>query len=87
VGAFVAINAKGGDCWQIFNRQRMLIIDGKYNNEDGMSTGRMYRQATKVFWEDTAEKLYKSRRDSAKDCWQVIDGQDQSKIDGKIGTK
>jgi hypothetical protein len=37
VGAYVAINAKGGDCWQIFNRQQMLVIDGKYNNEDGMS--------------------------------------------------
>jgi hypothetical protein len=24
--------------WKIFNRQRMLVIDGKYNNEDGMST-------------------------------------------------
>jgi hypothetical protein len=38
-GACIAINAKGGDCWQIFNRQRMLVIDGKYNSEDGMSTG------------------------------------------------
>jgi hypothetical protein len=26
VGACVAINAKGGDCWQIFNRQRMENI-------------------------------------------------------------
>jgi hypothetical protein len=26
VGACVAINAKGGDCWQIFNRQ----ANGKY---------------------------------------------------------
>jgi hypothetical protein len=25
--------------WKIFNRQRMLVIDGKYNNEDRMSTG------------------------------------------------
>jgi hypothetical protein len=25
--------------WKIFNRQQMLVIDGKYNNEDGMSTG------------------------------------------------
>jgi hypothetical protein len=38
-GACVAINAKGGDCWQIFNRQRMLVIDGKYNNEICMNTG------------------------------------------------
>jgi hypothetical protein len=26
VGACIAINAKGGDCWQIFNRQRMENI-------------------------------------------------------------
>jgi hypothetical protein len=26
VGACVSINAKGGDCWQIFNRQRMENI-------------------------------------------------------------
>jgi hypothetical protein len=52
VGACVAINAKGGDCcqifnrqrmvnnkkWKIFKRQRMLVIDGKYNSEYGMST-------------------------------------------------
>jgi hypothetical protein len=38
VGACVAINAKGGDCWQIFNRQLtdMLVIDG--NSEDDMRT-------------------------------------------------
>jgi hypothetical protein len=41
VGTCVSINAKGGDCWKIFNRQRMLVIDGKYNNEDGMSTESM----------------------------------------------
>jgi hypothetical protein len=41
MGAFVAINAKGGDCWKMFNRKHMLVIDGKYNNEDGMSTRRM----------------------------------------------
>jgi hypothetical protein len=23
--------------WKIFNRHRMLVIDGKYNNEDGMN--------------------------------------------------
>jgi hypothetical protein len=34
-GALVAINAKGGDCWQMSNRKRMLVIDGKYNSEDG----------------------------------------------------
>jgi hypothetical protein len=26
VGACVAINAKGGDCWKIFNKQRMENI-------------------------------------------------------------
>jgi hypothetical protein len=41
MGAFVTINAKGGDCWKMFNRQHMLVIDGKYSNEDGMNTGRM----------------------------------------------
>jgi hypothetical protein len=41
VGSYVAINAKGGYCWQIFNKQGMLVIDGKYNNEDGMSTKSM----------------------------------------------
>ena len=41
VGALVAINAKGGDCWKMFNRKHMLVIDGKYNNEDVTSTGRM----------------------------------------------
>jgi hypothetical protein len=25
----------------MFYRQRMLVIDGKYNNDDGLSTGRM----------------------------------------------
>jgi hypothetical protein len=32
-GACVSINAKGGDCWQIFNRSERLMA--KYN--------RMYR--------------------------------------------
>jgi hypothetical protein len=27
--------------WKIFNRQRMLVIDGKYSDEDGMSTGNL----------------------------------------------
>jgi hypothetical protein len=25
--------------WKIFNIHQMLVIDDKYNNEDGMSTG------------------------------------------------
>jgi hypothetical protein len=35
----VAINAKGGDCWHVY-RQSVLVIDGKNNNDDGMSTGK-----------------------------------------------
>jgi hypothetical protein len=31
--------------WKIFNRQRMLVIDGKYNSEDGMSTIAMINSA------------------------------------------
>jgi hypothetical protein len=30
--------------WKIFNRQRMLVIDGKYNNEDGMSNRQANRR-------------------------------------------
>jgi hypothetical protein len=38
----IEINGRNeSECWQIFNRQRMLVIDGKYNNEDGMSTESM----------------------------------------------
>ena len=35
LGALVAINAKGGDCWKTFYRKHKLVIDGKYNSEDG----------------------------------------------------
>jgi hypothetical protein len=31
----VAINAKGGDCWHVFYRKSVLVIDGKNNNDDG----------------------------------------------------
>jgi hypothetical protein len=30
-----------GEIVGMFYRQRMLVIDGKYNNDDGLSTGRM----------------------------------------------
>jgi hypothetical protein len=30
---------KGEIVGKYFNRQQMLVIDGKYNNEDVMSTG------------------------------------------------
>jgi hypothetical protein len=35
----VSINAKGGYCWHVY-RQSVLVIDGKNNNDDGMSTGK-----------------------------------------------
>ena len=41
LGALVSINAKGRDCWKMFNRKHMLVIDGKYNSDDGLSAGRM----------------------------------------------
>jgi hypothetical protein len=34
----VSINAKGGYCWHVY-RQSVLVIDGKNNNDDGMSIG------------------------------------------------
>jgi hypothetical protein len=35
----VSINAKGGDCWHVYKKS-MLVIDGKNNNNDGMSIGK-----------------------------------------------
>jgi hypothetical protein len=32
----------------MFYRQRMLVIDGKYNNDDGLSTGIMCQVGTKI---------------------------------------
>ena len=29
----IAINDKGGDCWNYFYRQHRLVIDGKYSSE------------------------------------------------------
>jgi hypothetical protein len=31
----------------MFYRQRMLVIDGKYNNDDGLSTGTMCQAGTR----------------------------------------
>jgi hypothetical protein len=31
----------GMPCWQIFKRQQMLVIDGKYRSNDGLSTTTM----------------------------------------------
>jgi hypothetical protein len=53
LGALVAINAKGGDCWKMFNRQHMLVIDGKYNTDDGLSTAAMINRKI----EDKSRKI------------------------------
>jgi hypothetical protein len=46
----------------MFYRQYILVIDGKYNNDDGLSTGRM----CEAYFEKTQQsKLDKIRRDSA----------------------
>jgi hypothetical protein len=44
VGACVAINAKGGDCWQIqlTDTNAMLVIDG--NSEDDRQTEDKFRE-------------------------------------------
>jgi hypothetical protein len=44
----------------MFYRKSMLVIDGKYNNEDGMSTGRMQQMCTR----DEINSLPKLKRDS-----------------------
>jgi hypothetical protein len=36
-----------GDIVGMFYRQSILVIDGKYNNDDGLSTGRMCQVGTK----------------------------------------
>jgi hypothetical protein len=33
----------------------MLVIDGKYNNEDGMCTGRMYKGLLACFYRMTGK--------------------------------
>jgi hypothetical protein len=43
----------------------MLVIDGKYNNDDGLSIGTMCQACTqKYFAEMQQSKLVKTRRDS-----------------------
>jgi hypothetical protein len=39
--------------WQIFNRQRMLVIDGKYRSNDGSSTAAMINRQI----EDKSRKI------------------------------
>ena len=53
LGALVAINAKGGDCWKMFNRKHMLVIDGKYSSDDGLSTAPMINKQI----EDKSRKI------------------------------
>jgi hypothetical protein len=36
-----------GDIVGMFYRQCMLVIGGKYNNDDGLSTGRMFQVGTR----------------------------------------
>jgi hypothetical protein len=38
----------------------MLVIDGKYNNEDGMGTGRMYKGLLACFTSNIYLSLMKS---------------------------
>jgi hypothetical protein len=39
--------------WKIFNRQRMLVIDGKYRSNDGLSTTAMINRKI----EDKSRKI------------------------------
>jgi hypothetical protein len=39
--------------WKIFNRQRMLVIDGKYRSNDGLSTTAMINRQI----EDKSRKI------------------------------
>ena len=51
--------------WEIvgmFYRKCILVIDGKYNNDDVLSTGIMCQRAPKVFWEDIAEKAHEDQK-------------------------
>jgi hypothetical protein len=40
-------------CWKMFNRQHMLVIDGKYNTDDGLSTTTMINRKI----EDKSRKI------------------------------
>jgi hypothetical protein len=49
-----------GEIVGMFYRQCMLVIDGKYNNNDGLSTGRMCQvQHQKYFGKMQQSKLDK----------------------------
>ena len=36
-----------GEIVGMFYKQCMLVIDGKYNNDDGLSIGRMYQAGSR----------------------------------------
>ena len=40
----------------MFYKQHIIVIDGKYKNDDGLSTGRMCQVGTRSILEDTTEK-------------------------------
>jgi hypothetical protein len=79
----------------MFYRQRMLVIDGKYNNDDGLSTGRMCQAGTKsilgrccrassIRSEEIVQRIVGMfNRQSVL----VIDDKIRVCIDGKTGTK
>ena len=73
-GALVAINAKGGDCWQMYYRNCKLVIDGKYSSNDGLSTTPMINRKEYQMIKGNTGK-YNSE-----------DGRIRVCIDGKIGT-
>jgi hypothetical protein len=53
----------------MFYRQHMLVIDGKYNNNDGLSTGRMCQVGTiSILGRRSRESSISSSSDSAEDC-------------------
>jgi hypothetical protein len=58
-----------GEIVGMFYRQRMLVIDGKYNSNDGLSTGRMSQAGTRsILGRRNRESLISSSSDSAEDC-------------------
>jgi hypothetical protein len=60
----------------MFYRQRMLVIDGKYSSDDGLSTSTMCQVGTRsILGETQQSKLMKTRRDSVEvhaECKSVL---------------
>jgi hypothetical protein len=84
-----------GDIVGMFYRQRMLVIDGKYNNKDGLSTGRMCQVGTRSILERRSressirseERVQRIVGMFNRHSFLVIDGKIKVCIDGKTGTK